>query len=371
MKVAYYIGHLNRGGLESLMLDVCKRHAEMPYQMVCVYRYDGNMSEDFEKTGVQLIHVSKDHGIVQHLWRLRKVLLHEKVDIVHSQSAIGTILLSFALVGTRIKIVTTFHGSLFAKASWWKQKLVYFISRKIICVSEFQKSYYEQQLNLPKENKLQVVYNGIDFSKIDDVKKNKGVRGLEGMGLKLAMVGNFIMGRSQINVVKAILKLKTSGVTDFDFYFVGIKDKNDPERYDQCVRYCKKYQLSNVHFLGSRNDVPEILNSIDGFVYSTECDTFGIAVIEAIAAGLPIVVNDWPVMTEVCNLGRSYSTKTIRFFKTDDIDDCAQKIGELLADMRNNQSSLQKDCAEVSKVAKDKYSIQNHITTIYKIYTSL
>lgn len=368
LKVAYFVGSLNRGGLENLMLDVCRKHAYAPYDMICVYRYDGNMSEEFRKTGVPLIRISKEKGMLRQLWNLRRTMLQEQVDIVHSQSAISTILLAFALKGTRIKIMTTFHGSLFADAAWWKRKIVYGASEKILCVSEYQKRYYEEKWGLAKENKLKVVYNGIDFTKLDCV--NEGVRELESEGIKLAMVGNFIKGRSQINVVKAI-KIIDDRLTPFDFYFVGYRDKNDPERYDQCVRYCEENGQKNVHFLGSRNDVPAILRTIDGFVYSTEHDTFGIAVIEAVASGLPVVVNDWSVMKEVCNFGLPKENMAIRFFRTDDVEDCAAKMEELLLDIQKDKLKLKDDCAEAAKAAKKKYSIQNHIDTIYEEYMTL
>lgn len=54
--------------------------------------------------------------------------------------------------------------------------------------------------------------------------------------------------------------------------------------------------MDKVHFMGPRSDVPELLASWDAFLYSTDHDTFGIAVVEAIAAGLPTFVNDWEVM---------------------------------------------------------------------------
>ncbi len=369
MKIAYFIGALNRGGAESLILDICRLHKSVPYDFVCVYRHEGNMSDDFKKSGANLIHVPKKRGYLQYLWTLRRSFIREKVTIVHSQTPSNTLLLSVALLGIDIKIITTFHGHLFADSSWWKRKLVYFASEKIICVSNQQKQYYEQKWHLPQDNKLSVVYNGIDFSKIEltqpslEFSKNKQI--------KLAMVGNFIKGRSQSVIVKAIHLLKEKGVVNFDFYFVGRREEQEARRYDDCVRYCAEHHLNNIHFLGSRNDVPELLQTMDGFVYSTEHDTFGIAVIEAIAAGIPVVVNDWPVMTEVCNLGLPETNSAIRFFKTDDVADCADKMKELLSDITDNKEQLQVDCQQALSAVKQKYSIQKHIENLYAVYQSI
>ena len=366
MKIAYFIGSLNRGGLETLIWDICRKRGETPYDFVCVYRHEGNMSEDFKASGAPMIQVRKPKGILRYLWSLRKTFLYEKVDIVHSQTPSNTLLLSIALFGTGIKIITTFHGHLFAEASWWKRRLVYQASEKILCVSNYQKQYYEQKWGLPKENKLKVVYNGLEFSKIDNAKPR--VDGREGNRMRLAMVGNFIKGRSQFVVIKAIHLLKEKGISSFVFYFIGRRVEQEAWRYDKCVQYCKEHRLDNVYFLGSRGDVPELLKTMDGFVYSTEHDTFGIAVIEAVAARLPIVVNDWPVMTEVCNLGLPENNSTIRFFKTDDVADCADKMTTLLSDLETNREKLHADCQSAAASAKQKYSIEKHIADLYVVY---
>lgn len=359
MKVAYFIGGLNRGGAESLLLDVCRKHQFVPYDFVCVYRHEGNLSEEFKQSGAPLIQAPKEGGMIRYMLFLRKLFVREHVDIIHSQTPSNTLLLSLALIGTGIKIVTTFHGHSFADAAWWQRKLVYAASEKIICVSNYQKQYYEEKWQLPEENKLQVVYNGVDFAKLDDVKKER-VKELKSEDPKLAMVGNFIKGRSQMVIVKALEQLNA---IPLDFYFIGRRDDKEGWRYDQCVQHCQENHLENVHFLGSRDDVPEILKSIDGFVYSTEHDTFGIAVIEAMAAERPVVVNDWPVMTEVCGEGNA----GLRYFKTDDIDDAAAKITALVKDI--DQSKV--IAKENAKIIRKKYSIETHVNNLHKIYQSL
>ena len=55
-----------------------------------------------------------------------------------------------------------------------------------------------------------------------------------------------------------------------------------------------------VVFWGPRSDVPELLGQMDVFAFSTTRDEgFGIALIEAMAAGLPVVASDVPACREV------------------------------------------------------------------------
>ncbi len=370
MKIAYFLGALNRGGAEMLIHDICRQHDQVPYDFVCVYRHEGNMSDAFKMTCAPMIQIPKSGGLLKYILQVRHVLLREKITVVHSQTPSNTLILAVALFGTGIKTITTFHGYNFSEAPWWQRNIVYSASEKIICVSKHQKAWYETKWHLPKENKLQVVYNGIDFSKIDSSELSLEFSN-QSQRIRLAMVGNFVSGRSQNIIAKSIYVLHERGVRDFDFYFVGRRDEKEAWRYDECVRYCEEHRLTNVHFLGSRGDVPNLLKSMDGFVYSTDHDTFGIAIIEAIAAGLPVVVNDWPVMTEVCDLGLSKGNHAIRFFQTNNPEDCAEKMSNLLYDIQTLKKQLQTDCSLAREAARAKYSIHTHIDILSKIYNSL
>jgi glycosyltransferase involved in cell wall biosynthesis len=60
-----------------------------------------------------------------------------------------------------------------------------------------------------------------------------------------------------------------------------------------------------VEFLGSRSDVPEQLGGLDVFVFcTTENEGFGIVLIEALAAGLPVIATDVEACKEVLQGGR-------------------------------------------------------------------
>ena len=173
------------------------------------------------------------------------------------------------------------------------------------------------------------------------------------------MVGNFNTVRSQFVIVQGIAELNKKRITNFDFYFVGKRTQNLESLYDDCVRYCEQNKLDNVHFLGARDDVPSLLKSADGFVYSTNSDTFGIAVVEAMAAGVPVIVNDWAVMKEITKDG-----KWATLFKTEDVEDCANAIEDLL----NNLEARKADAQEIAKQVRKEYSIEKHIERLDNIY---
>lgn len=362
MKVAFFLGNLQRGGAESLVYDICRKRDRAPFDLCCIYRKEGDFAEAFKATGAELIRVRRTGNMLKYLRELRKAVLANHIDIMHAQTASNALVSILALLFTRVKIVTTFHGFSFSDAPWWYRKLVYAGSKRMVCVSVYEKKHYENKWKLPVENKLRVVYNGIDFSKLDNplpdtahpVTVDKKV-------LNLVMVGSFIEGRSQLFACQAAYQLARSGVP-FHLYFAGRRDDAEPERYDDCVSFCETNGLTDrVTFLGSRSDIPWLLSRMDLFFYASEHDTFGIAVIEALAAGLPVLVNDWVVMKEITQDG-----ELACLYRTDDLEDCLAKIRTFA----QKKTDAFPDSSNAMQVVRERYSIEGHLRALNELYLS-
>lgn len=365
MKVAFFLGALNQGGMESLMLNICKHKDSAPFDFIVIYRKDGSLSGAFSETGVKMVKIPKKN-LPRYFNDIRKTVKAEKCDVVHSQTPSNTMVLALALLGMpSVRVVTTFHGFSFADSSWLLRKIVYHTSDRIICVSEYERQYYREKWRIQGIGKFSVVYNGIDFDRLDSEVVLDLNLPVASSGPKLAMVGSFMSGRDQLSLVKALAELRRSGTDDFDFYFIGRKIDSEPERYDNCVEVCRKENLKNVHFLGERCDVPAILHHIDGFVYCTEHDTFGMAVIEAMGVGLPVVVNDWVVMKEVCSL--ECEEDSAMLFDSGSVKACAEAIKAVIDDLDRSKSHA----LELLPKVRNKYSIDVHINSISDIYSQI
>lgn len=361
MKVAYLLGSLNRGGAETLVLDVFKNADKAIFAIVGIHRLGGAYEPDFYATKQKLYHIQpKRLEFIRYLIQLRKTLQAENITIAHAQMAIDAIYAKLTTIGLPIKVVTTFHGFDIGAGGLTKlrNRLAIRCADKICFVSKYEQQYYEQRY--PIGDKGVTVYNGIDFDKINRCAKNQA-KEFDIKGPKLCCVGSFGSGRSQIVICKALGILKAKGIEP-EFYFIGGKRKSEPNVYDACYDYCQQFHLEHVYFMGNRSDVYELEKSMDGFVYSTVHDTFGIAVVEAMAAGLPVIVNDWAVMKEITKDGQ-WAT----LFKTEDAEDCANKIEGLLNRLEERKAQAQGIAKEVRK----EYSIEKHIERLNEIYNSI
>lgn len=386
MKVAYLLGSLNRGGTETLLLDVFRNASAASFEMIGIHRKGGAYREEFYATGRTMIQCApKRLGWIRYLLRLRQILQSEKIDVVHAQQPLDCIYARLATIVTGIRVVETFHSYDIGLGRY--HKLIRALSIRMadaVCfVSKAQRDYYKKACHIRNSEKLHVVYNGIDFTKFDEEYPEpeflsgepKANANASREPMRLVMVGNFVRGRSQMEVLKALSIVKgvkckvyaVQGVNSeevrgksFDFYFVGGKRASEAWRYDECVQYCEEHGLNDcVHFVGGRGDVPAILQHIDGFVFATEHDTFGIAVVEAMANGLPMVVNDWDVMREITHDGE-WAT----LYKTGDSEDCARALQKLIEHIDDEKQKAKENAAKV----RGEYSIERHIQSLAAVY---
>ena len=357
-KVAYMFGGMNRGGAETIMLDLFQNHQHAPYPFIGIHRKGGSYHDAFYNAGPALYQLApKRFGYVRYLLQLRKLLKNESISVVHTQHWLDCIYAWLATIGLSLQIVNTFHGFYSMKGiAGWLCRMSIRMADDVCFVSKYEQEWYQKQMKIADE-KCHTIYNGVDFGKIDKV-KNERVRELESERVKLAMVGSFSPARNHLLICKAICELEQ----ELDFYFIGAKNEHLSDCYQQCYDYCEANNLlDQVHFMGEQSYVYDWLRKMDGFVYATKHDTFGISLVEAMAIGLPSVVSDWPVMKEVC---APFIGKSVQLFGMDNKQECAQKVSNLLDHIKEYTNEAQKNAAEVKKM----YSMEAYIMRLLTIY---
>jgi len=382
MKIAYLFGSLNRGGTETLLLDVFRNAKANKLEALGVYRKSGALEQEFIETEVPMHKLSVGWNTMLYLYRLRKLLIRNRIDIIHAQQPLDALYARISCAGLNKKVILSLHGYDFNDTRLAEVILKIILKRTDIniFVSSHQQQYYLQKYVL-KPDKQQVVYNGIAFDKLNfsathsmtlshtmgkDTLSHQinGIREelhISSDTLLLGTVGNFVPGRDQLTLCRFINQLNEQDVK-FHVVFVGKRMDQMPHLFDDCVSYCHENGLSEfVSFVGSRTDVPDILSELDAFIYATDHDTFGIAVVEAMAVGVPVFVNDWEVMNEITGNG-----KFATIYKTKDVADLLQQFTVFL---QNKQVYLTK-AAEAAKFVREKYSIEKHIERLKEVYSS-
>jgi len=225
---------------------------------------------------------------------------------------------------------------------------------KVICVTY---SSLEEIINRGySSHNLVVVYNGIatdHFKKVKSFPTNK-------KSIVIGMVGSFRRERDHLTVLKALDRLVQAGKKDIKVCFIG--GVLDPECKMEIVKYSSENGLdSYVRYLGTRRDIAEQLSRLDIYVASSHTEAFGIALVEAMACGLPVIVSEIPAFMEIIEHG-----KHGLYFKTANYIELAQRIEELTKD-----KSLRNYYGELAYKRGVSFSIESSIKKLQILYKKL
>ncbi len=83
MKIAYLLGSLNRGGTETLLLDVFRNAQRYSLDAIGVYRKTGLLEQDFIQSGVRMQKLTFCKNVVSYLFRLRKLIVQNQSRYSH------------------------------------------------------------------------------------------------------------------------------------------------------------------------------------------------------------------------------------------------------------------------------------------------
>lgn len=162
---------------------------------------------------------------------------------------------------------------------------------RIACCSDHVRSGVAQHLGISL-SRLHTVYNGIDFARFHSQAKQPWQ---SSRPLRIGMVARFETHKDQPTLMKTIRDLRSRGI-DIQLDLVG-----DGTRRSEYELLAKQLRIDGaVRFLGVRRDIPDLLRQWDLFVFSVSPDEgLGLALIEALAIGVPVIASDVGACREV------------------------------------------------------------------------
>ena len=161
--------------------------------------------------------------------------------------------------------------------------------RRIIAVSECVGNQIE---NTKGKSKVGVIYNPVDFERFSSGKKGKL---LSELGIKpegkiiLGQVALLQKSKRQDMLLNTAVELKKQR-ENVVVIFAGRARDEDAEYVKELHDTVEKMGLKEqVHFLGQRSDVPDILADLDLIMIPSSFEGFPLAGLEAASAGVPVV----------------------------------------------------------------------------------
>lgn len=323
LRVLHVVVNMNRGGAETLIMNLYRNIDRKKVQFDFLTCKPGVFDMEIKKMGGRVYRIPyiSDVGHFQYVKGLDDFFLeHKEYDIVHSHldKMSGLVLRSAKKAGVRVRIAhshsTNSEGGIFSRTyKWYFGKLVVKNStHNFACSKKAAKWLFDS-------NKVRFIKNGIELEKFI---VSSNLRNQVKQELKinhdtfvLGHVGRFSKVKNHsfiIDVFQRYNKINRNSV------LVLIGDGPLKPHIKEKVR--RLNLETKVFFLGVRNDINNLLQSFDTFIFPSYYEGLGISVIEAQGAGVKCLVSD-QVPPEV-DLG----VELVDFLSLEDINKWVQKL---------------------------------------------
>lgn len=292
--ILHIIDSLARGGAETLLLNTVNELTGYNHVLVYLYDIKGNLASLFHNVIIYNLSLHNNLLIPYATLKLRKIIRKHNPEIVHAHLW-KSILIARLATPKNVRLLFTLHNIMSKDA--FESKIRLFLERKfynrnqeLIAVSEtVQRDYLEYILVTGKKN---VLYNFIDnkfFSQPGEKKPADSFR--------LISVGNLKAPKNYPFLLKALRHVKDLKFT-FDIYGEGPQaDLLKKKIYSEDIP---------VRLMGIENKIETVLPGYDLFVMASSNEGYGIALAEAMASGLPVLISDIPVFREIAGNAAFY-----------------------------------------------------------------
>lgn len=262
----------------------------------------GQVQSDEKEYGIKIFNVSisrSPYSIsnIRAYRQLCRIIRENKIDYIHCNTPVGGLLGRMAGKKCHVKkVIYQAHGFHFYKGAPKKNWIVYHTIEKLMArytdaIITMNKEDYEaaSTFKLRKGGKIYNVHGvGIDLSLYDDLEKYREKKrtelGYVADDIILISMGDLIPRKNYQVAIEAISKCSNSKL---HYLICG----NGPE-LDNLKSYAAQKGVSNqVHFLGFRSDIKELLAASDIFIFTSLQEGLPRSMMEAMAAGLPCVAS--------------------------------------------------------------------------------
>jgi glycosyltransferase involved in cell wall biosynthesis len=372
MKILQVISSMGKGGAERYVADICVEfNKRTNVEVMLVSMNNINHYEfltkciNFRVTSSKFLPSITSKSVVE-IDDFLSIVAEFKPDIIHSH-LFHTELLTRYLTDENITYVTSCQNNMpefenmsllniFKKSSLTKYFEKLWIINKykacknnFIVISKDTEKYYKSVL--PKQlNSIHLLYHAINFERFNKVNHKRTV----GVGkIKLVYVARFVPIKNQQFLVDITLNIKKLGY-DVETVLIG-----DGETRDIIEEKIKKNILEKeVILTGMVDNVEDYLKEANIYVHPATYEPFGLVIIEAMAAGLPVI----------CLNGKGNRDIIIDDYNGFMFDE------ENAALFANKIISLFKNQIEYNKISENavkyatEFKIENHVDKLIKLY---
>ncbi len=283
---------LGVGGTETHILELASRLDRSRFTVtVCALKSGGTMAQELEKRGVRVLSLDGTGKLdARVIVRLFKLLRAEQPDVVQAflfwanvaARACGRILRAFP-------VISSYHDEVVSEG--WLVRLVDRLTLtwtdRIVCCSGAVGRSVVSRIGGKIEHFTFIPF-GVDIDQFEPAaaatRRELGLR--DGQKV-IGTVCRLVEPKKGLRILLQAMAVlaKRYGQPPCQLLLVG----DGPSRHELELLREQLGLSSWVVFAGSRRDIPRVLHAVDAFVLPSLYEGFGIAILEAMAAGKPVI----------------------------------------------------------------------------------
>ncbi len=281
------------GGGETHILNLVEHMDTSRFEPVVLAFTHGKMMDTLERMGINHHVIPSSRAFDVSTWNaVRRLLVREKIDLVHVHGTRANTNIYWAARMLRLPIIYTVHGwSFHDDQPWWIKRARIFvekwITRAVNCTISVSSSNQATGVRVIPRFESVVIPNGVNLALFDSSRVLRDVRREWGLGPDAVVVGFVGRMTSQkdplalVNAFPSVLQANPRAV----LVFVGEGELRDLVR----ARVAALGLEDRVVFEKFRSDVPDVLHAIDIFCLPSLWEGLPIGLMEAMAMQCAVV----------------------------------------------------------------------------------
>ena len=311
MKVCFLINGLGPAGAETLLLDIVRHTADEDIDYtVCFIEGEDTLAPEFETAGVRVVDFGAGFKFdPRAIWRLARFFQREEFDVLHAHlpysQTLGRV---FGRLGGIEIVVSTQHDypDRYHPLTRRLERLTRPLDGATVAVSQAVERAFTGGAHVwPDRNGTwTTIYNGVDvrgFARRVEEADGRAIReklGIDPAAPLFLTVGRYVPAKNQRTIIEAMVQVR-SELPDAHLLLVGWGDL-----HEDLNAAAREHGIKDgVTVTGRADPVQPYYAAADAFVSASHSESFGLVLVEALAAGLPTVGPDVPGAREVLEQG--------------------------------------------------------------------